>query len=265
MAASCCSGFKFGIMKGIMKYSYKPLIVAICLVFVGLASKIWVSQGSNNDITQVGSILSQSSGNRYPSPIIDVAQAENGIDNTVSAAVAQDGAVVAGNGGGQVANMANEDVTGALRDPGQPIGSASSGAQAIQYTANSGSLPNFNSYFIMPAHGYDEGVLGNDNSVEIENSCGTAVIAAAGGVVVPDNNIENTANGWNDGYGTFVLVEHPFGNEIFTRYAHLTQTSVSVGDYVKQGQQIGLIGQTGNANTCELGFEVIGAKNPFGH
>ena len=128
----------------------------------------------------------------------------------------------------------------------------------------SAKLPNFNGDFIMPAQGYNLGILQADNSVEIQNSCGTPVIAAADGVVVPDNSVVNTAGNWNDGYGTFILLQHPFGNEVFTRYAHLEQTLVGIGDYVKQGQEIGIMGNTGNASVCSLSFGVVGAQNPFG-
>jgi LysM repeat protein len=124
-------------------------------------------------------------------------------------------------------------------------------------------LPNFNSDFILPAQGYNEGVLEADNSVNIENSCGTPVVAAADGIVVPDNNIVNAAGGWNDGYGTFVLIEQPFGNGVYTRYSHLQESLASIGDYVRQGQQIGLMGQSGSASDCELSFQVQGAKNPL--
>lgn len=139
-----------------------------------------------------------------------------------------------------------------------------SSVYASSQATNNATLPNFNNKFTMPAQGYNQAVLQSDNSINIENSCGTPVVAAADGVVVPDNNIVNTAGGWNDGYGTFVLVEQDFGSKVFTRYAHLQQTLVTVGDYVKQGQKIGLMGQTGSASTCSLSFEVIGARNPFG-
>ena len=125
------------------------------------------------------------------------------------------------------------------------------------------ALPDFSGNFVLPAQGYDVGVLQGDGSVEIQNSCGTPVVAAADGIVVPDSNVQNTANGWNDGYGTILLIEHPFGNGVYTRYTHLDQTQVGVGSYVKQGQQIGTIGQTGNTTACRLGFQVIGAQNPF--
>jgi len=76
--------------------------------------------------------------------------------------------------------------------------------------------------------------------------------------------IESVVSGWNGGYGIYVLLEHP--NSTRTRYAHLQKVSVSVGDYVSQGDIIGYIGNTGNTHGvtgCHVHFEVIGAKNPF--
>lgn len=125
------------------------------------------------------------------------------------------------------------------------------------------SLPNFDRNFIMPAVGYDWGILHHENAVDIANSCGTPVVAAATGVVVPDSQIADTLGGWNGGYGNFVLIEHAFGNDVETRYAHLEKTLVQVGDYVTQGQEIGLMGETGDATGCHVHFEVLGAHNPF--
>ena len=140
-------------------------------------------------------------------------------------------------------------------------GSASSANGSANQT---GSLPNFNSDFIMPAQGYNNGILDSNNGISVVNACGTPVIASADGIVVPDPNIPQTPDGWNGGYGNFVLVKQAFGNEVYTRYSHLQQVLVRVGSYVQQGQQIGLMGETGGVTSCELGFEVIGAQNPFG-
>lgn len=80
-------------------------------------------------------------------------------------------------------------------------------------------------------------------------SKGVAVLAAAGGTVV-------TA-GWHYSYGYNVLIDH--GNGIKTRYAHMLAGSLSVksGQKVSQGQQIGKIGETGDAWGAHLHFEVI--------
>jgi murein DD-endopeptidase MepM/ murein hydrolase activator NlpD len=129
--------------------------------------------------------------------------------------------------------------------------------------AGNSALPNFDSEFVMPANGYDWGILHNDNAVDIANSCGTPVVAAADGLVIPDDQIPDVTGGWNGGYGNFVLLEHAFGNGVRTRYAYLESVSVQVGDYVTQGQVIGLMGQSGEATGCAVHFGVIGAHNPF--
>lgn len=137
------------------------------------------------------------------------------------------------------------------------------GGIAASDPEQSSTLPNFNNEFKMPAQGYNWGILHNYNAVDIANSCGTPVVASAEGLVIPDENIPNVPGGWNGGYGNFVLIQHPFGSGIRTRYAHLEQVFVQIGDYVKQGQQIGLMGESGEATGCHVHFEVIGAQNPF--
>lgn len=126
-----------------------------------------------------------------------------------------------------------------------------------------GSLPNFNDRFVRPADGFNWGQLHNYNAVDIANSCGIPVYASAEGLVVPDTSFGDGLDGWNGGYGKFVLIEHPFGDSIRTRYAHLASVAVNIGDYVEQGQVIGAIGDTGDSTGCHVHFEVYGAKNPF--
>jgi len=155
----------------------------------------------------------------------------------------------------------NPSVNFGMLDPGTPI--IIPGGVLNAQLASAGALPNFDSQFIMPANGYDWGILHHYNAVDIANSCGTPVVAAADGLVVPDSEIPYTPGGWNGGYGNFVLIEHPFGNNVLTRYAHLEQVMVQIGDYVRQGQEIGLMGESGEASGCHVHFEVIGAHNPF--
>ncbi len=125
-------------------------------------------------------------------------------------------------------------------------------------------LPDLKGYFTLPARGWNWGELHERNAVDIANTCGTPVFAAAEGVVIPDDRLGDGKTGWNEGYGTFVLVEHPNGTK--TRYAHLETAAVALGDYVNQGDQVGTIGNTGNTHGptgCHVHFEVHGAKNPF--
>lgn len=56
-------------------------------------------------------------------------------------------------------------------------------------------------------------------------------------------------------YGNMILLNH--GNGIQTRYAHLSKFSVSAGQTVAAGQQIGLVGATGRVTGPHLHFEVI--------
>lgn len=137
------------------------------------------------------------------------------------------------------------------------------GGKNYNLVASASSLPNFNKEFIIPTDGNNWGILHHYNAVDIANSCGTPVVASAEGLVVPDESMPNTLGGWNEGYGNFVLMEHPFGDDVKTRYSHLEKVMVQVGDYLKRGQTIGLMGQTGDATGCHVHFEVIGAQNPF--
>ncbi|TSC89806.1 MAG: peptidase M23 [Parcubacteria group bacterium Gr01-1014_3] len=120
-------------------------------------------------------------------------------------------------------------------------------------------LPSYPGYFILPTIGWNWGNLHNYNAVDIANSCGTPVYAAAEGLVA-----DAKSYGWNGGYGHYIEIEHP--NKAITRYSHMQKNAVSTGDYVVQGDLIGYIGNTGNVHGptgCHLHFEVRGARNPF--
>jgi murein DD-endopeptidase MepM/ murein hydrolase activator NlpD len=121
------------------------------------------------------------------------------------------------------------------------------------------SLPNFPGYYALPSTGWNWGKLHNFNAVDIANACGTPIYAAAEGLVV-----EVKSGGWNEGYGSYIILEHP--NNTRTRYAHNQRNVVSVGDYVLQGDTIGYIGNTGRTHGptgCHVHFEIMGGRNPF--
>jgi len=133
----------------------------------------------------------------------------------------------------------------------------------VQKSGNT-TLPDLGNYFSLPVAGWNWGQLHDYNAVDIANSCGTQIVAAADGVVVQDKDFGDGSSGWNGGYGIFILLEHPNGTK--TRYAHLSKALVKIGTPVLRGEKIGLIGNTGNTHGptgCHLHFEVIGAKNPF--
>lgn len=69
-----------------------------------------------------------------------------------------------------------------------------------------------------------------------------------------------TFAGGMSGYGKTVVVEHEGG--VSTRYAHLSEIEVKVGDDVAAGQQIARSGATGRVSGPHLHFEVLDAKKP---
>ena len=55
-------------------------------------------------------------------------------------------------------------------------------------------------------------------------------------------------------YGNLVIISH--GNGIETYYAHCSKLLVSVGQNVSSGEQIALVGSTGNSTGSHLHVEV---------
>ena len=79
---------------------------------------------------------------------------------------------------------------------------------------------------------------------------GMPVHAVADGIVV-------TTQALTTSYGNYIILYHPSSN-LYTLYAHgqAGSISVSVGQNVKQGQQIMRVGSTGNSTGPHLHFEV---------
>ena len=84
---------------------------------------------------------------------------------------------------------------------------------------------------------------------------GTPILAVKDGTVVISQAMRN-ANGSYGSYGEYVAINH--GDGLITLYAHGQTGSrcVSVGQTVKQGQQIMCVGSTGNSTGPHLHFEV---------
>ena len=69
------------------------------------------------------------------------------------------------------------------------------------------------------------------------------------------------SSGWNGGYGNYIVIKHSNGTQ--TLYSHLSSNAVVVGDVVEQGENIGVMGNTGKSTGTHLHFEVRGGTNPF--
>jgi LysM repeat protein len=124
-------------------------------------------------------------------------------------------------------------------------------------TASSGG-GSTSGYFIRPVKGgvRTQGIHGH-NGVDLASYAGAPILAAASGEVI----IARGDGGWNGGYGNYVVIKHANGTQ--TLYSHLSKVSVSAGTSVKQGAQVGTMGNTGKSTGTHLHFEVRGAKNPF--
>jgi murein DD-endopeptidase MepM/ murein hydrolase activator NlpD len=78
--------------------------------------------------------------------------------------------------------------------------------------------------------------------IDLFAEVGTPVLAARSGKVVSAKQ--------NNGMGKFVIIRHM--GEFTSIYGHLSEIHVNKGDFVRQGQIIGLVGKTGNANYRDI-------------
>jgi murein DD-endopeptidase MepM/ murein hydrolase activator NlpD len=106
--------------------------------------------------------------------------------------------------------------------------------------------------FVMPTKGvytsgfgYRWGAL--HGGIDIANSIGTPIVAAADGVVIDA--------GPTAGFGAWVKLRHADGT--VTLYGHVNTWTVSVGQRVWAGDQIATIGNRGNSTGPHLHFEVL--------
>lgn len=81
--------------------------------------------------------------------------------------------------------------------------------------------------------------------LDFRASTGDPVRATANGKVVNA--------GWAGGYGRMIEIDH--GNGLSTRYGHLSEIGVKVGETVKIGQIIGAVGSTGRSTGPHLHYE----------
>jgi murein DD-endopeptidase MepM/ murein hydrolase activator NlpD len=83
--------------------------------------------------------------------------------------------------------------------------------------------------------------------IDISAAHGTEIIAPAGGLVVDAGRVP--------GYGLMVTIDH--GYRHVTRYAHCDKILVRVGQKIRRGDKIALVGNTGISTGPHLHYEVI--------
>jgi murein DD-endopeptidase MepM/ murein hydrolase activator NlpD len=81
--------------------------------------------------------------------------------------------------------------------------------------------------------------------IDFRGSYGEPAHATAAGTV--------TSAGWSGGYGQMVEIDH--GNGLATRYGHLSEIDVHVGQSIRIGQVVGRIGSTGRSTGPHLHYE----------
>jgi len=100
-------------------------------------------------------------------------------------------------------------------------------------------------YVITSPYGYRWGSF--HHGVDLALASGNPLVAADGGTIV--------FAGWKSRtYGYTVEIDH--GNGVLTRYAHCSKVTVSVGQAVSKGQEIGKVGSTGRSTGPHVHFEI---------
>lgn len=146
----------------------------------------------------------------------------------------------------------------------QKSASKKSGSSTSSSVASYAPPASNNGGFIKPAAGRLTSNFGgrnigagneNHRGLDIANSTGTPVSAAASGFV--------SHAGPMGTYGNVIMITHSIKGQTHTTvYAHLSGINVSVGQSVSQGQKIGAMGSTGRSTGPHLHFEIhIGSWN----
>jgi murein DD-endopeptidase MepM/ murein hydrolase activator NlpD len=147
--------------------------------------------------------------------------------------------------------------TGKSSDSSAGSSSSSSSSSSKKTTATqSADITSTSSGYTLPVTGGTIGTgyhvagsmwsSGYHTGVDFVVPTGTTVKAVAAGTVV--------SAAYDGAYGNEVVIRHADGE--YSQYAHMSQLSVSAGQTVTEGQQIGLSGATGNVTGPHLHFEI---------
>ncbi len=91
--------------------------------------------------------------------------------------------------------------------------------------------------------------------VKYKNQAGMIVAHSDGEVIIVQTGKKKAIGSTgNASYGNFVKIKH--NNGYYTLYAHLENVLVKKGQFVKKGDSLGLMGESGNAYGVHLHFEL---------
>ncbi len=99
-----------------------------------------------------------------------------------------------------------------------------------------------------------QGFHGPYEAQDLAAPIGTKIVASSGGRVIA------AKLGYNGGYGNMVIIDDGVANVL---YAHMSELSVSTGEVLDQGEQVGLVGSTGRSTGPHLHIEYRGKKGPM--
>lgn len=153
-----------------------------------------------------------------------------------------------------------------LRLPPQDI-SITQIASLNKKVAGASTRTSFNGTFRRPTSGWrltqPFGHTSFENfhdGIDLDWGSGTTLFAAGSGKVV------RASRGWGGGYGNNIVIDH--GNGFQTLYGHMSSFSVSPGQWVNQGQVIGIMGSTGWSTGVHVHFKITkngAAVNPMNY
>ncbi|MFF2851090.1 peptidoglycan DD-metalloendopeptidase family protein [Streptomyces sp. NPDC058001] len=152
-------------------------------------------------------------------------------------------------------SSSSDDTAAPSTEPAPSSSSADTAAPADQGATTNAADSNASGY-TLPVDGgavgtpyHQSGSMwssGYHTGVDFVVPTGTTIKSVGPGTVV--------SAGWGGAYGNQVVVQHSDGQ--YSQYAHLSQLSVSAGQTVTGGQQLGLSGATGNVTGPHLHFEI---------
>ncbi|MFD9316299.1 LysM peptidoglycan-binding domain-containing M23 family metallopeptidase [Streptomyces sp. NPDC060053] len=159
-----------------------------------------------------------------------------------------------GSSSGSSSSSSKSKASGTKSSSSASSSSSSSSSKAVTQAAESGT--GTSSGYALPVAGATVGTAyhtagsmwssGYHTGTDFVVPTGTSLKAVGAGTVV--------SAGWGGAYGNQVVIKLADG--YYAQYAHLSQLSVSAGQTVTAGQQVGLSGATGNVTGPHLHFEI---------